>query len=100
MLFHRLLQPTLFSFIKQAGWIYAILTFESKIKGGYILTLKGVVNDSLFMPKFCQLIKNKVVFIYVKNQSNDQATHITNTQNEKIKRLQIIFQILPLLGEV
>jgi len=26
-----------------------ILTFESKIKGGYILTLKGVFNDLLFI---------------------------------------------------
>jgi len=51
-------------------------------------------------PSTVDLYKNKVVFIYVKNQSNDQATHITNTQNEKIKRLQIIFQILALLGEV
>jgi len=41
--------------------IYAILTFESKIKGGYILTLKGVVNDSLFMLKTCKMTNKGLI---------------------------------------
>jgi len=53
-------QP-LCSFNKRAGWIYAILTFESKFKGGYILTLKEVVNDSLFMPKFCKMTNKSLI---------------------------------------
>ena len=40
--------------LKCVGWIYAILTFGSKIKGGYILTFKCVVDNSLFIPKICK----------------------------------------------
>jgi len=56
MLFHRLL------FDKRVGCIYAILTFESKIKGGYIVTLKVFVNDLLLMPKFCKMTNKGRIF--------------------------------------
>jgi len=33
-----------------------------KVKGGYIMTLKGVVNDSLFMPKTCKMTNKGLIF--------------------------------------
>ena len=37
------------------------MTSASKFKGGYILTLKGVVNDSLFKPKFCKMTNKGLI---------------------------------------